>query len=240
MDTLRNRHNPGHSDPSDETEKPTRVIGQDEQADVSPVSSLEKTVEAHGQNKEADLEKSEVPRSASIYADEDGPREGDGDDDPELRDIPWAVRRVVSLHDNPHLPTLTFRYFLLTFLFVAPGAFLSQLSSFRTTASPYSVFFVQIASNYAGLWLADLLPQKRVKIPFTGYGFDLNPGPWSVKEHVLVTISAAYFLSLKSFLLILIESSGQERQAILELLHLPCLSCTIIILFIPQLRLHSC
>lgn len=28
-------------------------------------------------------------------------------------------------------------------------------------------------------------------MPFTKYGFNLNPGPWSVKEHALVTISAA-------------------------------------------------
>lgn len=28
-------------------------------------------------------------------------------------------------------------------------------------------------------------------MPFTKYRFNLNPGPWSVKEHVLVTISGA-------------------------------------------------
>lgn len=113
------------------------------------------------------------------------------DDDPAVRDIPWQVRRVVSLTDDPTLPTLTFRYFILTLVFVAPGAFLSQMSSFRTTEAPYSVFFVQIASNYVGLWLAKVLPAKVVKVPFTNLGFSLNPGPWSVKEHVLVTISAA-------------------------------------------------
>jgi hypothetical protein len=113
------------------------------------------------------------------------------DDNPVLKDIPWHVRRVVSLHDDPTLPTITFRYFLLTLLFVAPGAFLGQMNSFRTTYAPYSVFFVQIASNYVGIWLAKILPQKFVRVPFTRIGFSLNPGPWSVKEHVLVTISAA-------------------------------------------------
>ncbi|RFU28729.1 hypothetical protein B7463_g7615, partial [Scytalidium lignicola] len=114
-----------------------------------------------------------------------------GDDDPVLRDIPWHVRRIVSLHDDPTEPTLTFRYFILTLIFVAPGAFLSQMSSFRTTYAPYSVFFVQIASNYVGIWLAKVLPSINVRIPFTRYGFNTNPGPWSTKEHVLVTISAA-------------------------------------------------
>ena len=73
------------------------------------------------------------------------------DDDPALRDIPPQVRRIVSLTDDPTLPTLTFRYFVLTIFFVAPGAFVSQLSSYRTTYAPYSVFFVQILSNYMGL-----------------------------------------------------------------------------------------
>jgi hypothetical protein len=121
----------------------------------------------------------------------EGINDGFADDDPRLRDIPWSVRRIVSLHDDPTLPTLTFRYFVLTILFVVPGAFLSQLSHFRTTSAPYSVFFVQIASNYVGMWLAKVLPTKVFRVPFTKFEFSLNPGPWSVKEHVLVTISAA-------------------------------------------------
>jgi hypothetical protein len=103
----------------------------------------------------------------------------------------------VSLHDDPSLSTLTFRYFLLTILFVSPGTFFAQLSSFRTTYAPYSVFFVQITSNYVGIWLAQVLPSRvfSIPIPFSSprsrFGFSLNPGPWSVKEHVLLTISAA-------------------------------------------------
>ena len=115
----------------------------------------------------------------------------EAEDDPEISQIPPEVRRVVSLHDDPTLPTLTFRYFVLAVVFVVPGAFLSQMNSFRTTYAPYSVFFVQIAANYAGLWLARVLPHRRISVPFTRWSFDLNPGPWSIKEHVLVTITAA-------------------------------------------------
>lgn len=53
------------------------------------------------------------------------------------------------------------------------------------------MFFVQIASHYAGIWLAKVLPAWEIKVPFTKLSFNLNPGPWSIKEHVLVTISAA-------------------------------------------------
>ncbi|KAK1985984.1 OPT oligopeptide transporter protein-domain-containing protein [Colletotrichum cereale] len=55
----------------------------------------------------------------------------------------------------------------------------------------HSVFFVQIASSYVGAWLAKVLPAWEVRVPFTRFSFNLNPGPFSVKEHVLVTISAA-------------------------------------------------
>lgn len=114
-----------------------------------------------------------------------------GDDDPALKDIPWHVRRVVSLHDDPTLPTITFRYFALAFLFIAPGAFLAQMAEYRTTSAPYSIFFVQIGANYVGNWLAKCLPAWEFRIPFTKKTFNLNPGPFSVKEHVLVTITAA-------------------------------------------------
>jgi hypothetical protein len=50
---------------------------------------------------------------------------------------------------------------------------------------------IQVASTYAGVWLAKVLPAWEAKVPFTKWSFNLNLGPFSVKEHVLVTISAA-------------------------------------------------
>jgi hypothetical protein len=126
-----------------------------------------------------------------LYNSTDGCEDAFADDDPRVRGIPAYVRRVVSFTDDPTLPTLTFRYFLLTLLFVAPGAFMAQLSNYRTTYAPYSIFFVQIASSYVGAWMAKVLPALHIRIPGTKTGFSLNPGPFSVKEHVLVTISAA-------------------------------------------------
>lgn len=65
---------------------------------------------------------SDAPQSSS------NSQEGFADDDPALRDIPWHVRRGVSFVDDPTEPTLTFRYFVLSLLFILPGAFLSQMS----------------------------------------------------------------------------------------------------------------
>ncbi|KAM0722695.1 hypothetical protein Q7P37_002136 [Cladosporium fusiforme] len=142
----------------------------------------------HGVTTESDIEKPPF-----LYTTEAGSEHEDGidDKDPRLRDIPSYVRRVVSFSDDPTLPTLTFRYFVLTIVFVVPGAFLSMMSHYRTTYAPYSIFFVQIASSYAGDWLAKILPSRNIRIPLTKRSFSMNPGPFSYKEHVLITISAA-------------------------------------------------
>ncbi|CAG8956488.1 hypothetical protein HYFRA_00003874 [Hymenoscyphus fraxineus] len=103
--------------------------------------------------------------STVLFVDEKGEEtyeEAVPDDDPLRRDIPWQVRRVISLDDDPNTPVITFRYFFLTVLLIAPGAFLVQLNQFRTTHAPYSIFFVQIASNYLGDWMARYLPAWEV------------------------------------------------------------------------------
>lgn len=125
----------------------------------------------------------------------------DGEDEASLpedvRELPKIVRNIVSLEDDPNAPTITFRYFLLCFIFIPPGAILFQMGSYRTTSAVYPVLFVQIgkafvlfvkegtngisASHYVGYWLAEILPKKTVRIPFTKFSFSLNPGPWHVK-----------------------------------------------------------
>lgn len=141
----------------------------------------------------ADPDAQDFEKPPFLYTTEAGSEYEDGfeDNDPRIQEIPSYVRRVVSFTDDPTLPTLTFRYFLLTIVFVVPGAFLSMMSHYRTTYAPYSIFFVQIASSYVGQWLAKVLPAWNIRLPFTRWSFSLNPGPFSVKEHVLITISAA-------------------------------------------------
>lgn len=125
------------------------------------------------------------------WTDETTAIEQESHENPEIAALPLAVRQLVSLTDDPTLPTITFRYFLLCVIFVTPGAFISQMSYFRTTQAPYSIFFVQIACHYLGHFFARVLPAKVVRAPFTKWSFSLNPGPWSIKEHVLVTVTAA-------------------------------------------------
>ena len=39
--------------------------------------------------------------------------------------------------------------------------------------------------------MARALPHTTIRVPWTKFSFSLNPGPWSIKEHVLVTLAAA-------------------------------------------------
>lgn len=99
-----------------------------------------------------------------------------------------AVRETVPLDDDPTIPVMTFRWFVLSTLFIVPGAFIDTVNAFRTTSAAYSIFFVQIASHWAGKWMALRLPQRKVRVFY--WSFDLNPGPWTIKETALVTITA--------------------------------------------------
>lgn len=38
--------------------------------------------------------------------------------------------------------------------------------------------------------MAATLPEKPIRVPFTTWSFSLNPGPFNLKEHVLITIFA--------------------------------------------------
>lgn len=181
----------GEKRPHRITESDATIITAEADAPIVPLTEASDKDDGGFQ---IDLESKDVESAKTrLYTitNEKGEEENIPEDDPRISSIPSYVRRVVNLTDDPAEPTMTFRYFLLTILFVAPGAFLSQMSHFRTTSAPYSVFFVQIASNYVGKWLAHVLPAWEIKIPFTKKSFNLNPGPFSTKEHVLVTISAA-------------------------------------------------
>ncbi|CAH2355239.1 oligopeptide transporter 1 [[Candida] railenensis] len=128
-----------------------------------------------------DAEKKVIAGEATFKDDEDIPED--------LLDIPKIVRETVPLEDDPTISVVTFRYFLLSIIFVIPGAFLDTMNSYRTTSAAYSILFVQIASHGCGKFLAEVLPRRVFKLP-GGYKFSFNPGPWSIKEAALITITA--------------------------------------------------
>ncbi|KAF8828451.1 hypothetical protein HHX47_DHR3000276 [Lentinula edodes] len=114
--------------------------------------------------------------------------EYDENNDPAAAMIPQIVRELVDFEDDPTMPVITWRFFFLSGTLTALGAWLTQMGFFRTTYVPYSIYFVQIAALYFGRMLASTLPQKQIGLG--RFSFELNPGPFSIKEHVAIVLAA--------------------------------------------------
>ncbi|KAJ8762461.1 hypothetical protein K2173_007900 [Erythroxylum novogranatense] len=101
------------------------------------------------------------------------------------------VRLTVPTHDDPSLPVWTFRMWFLGILSCVVLAFLNTFFSYRTEPLTISMISVQVATLPIGRFMAKVLPKTKFQIP--GFGdreFSLNPGPFNVKEHVLISIFA--------------------------------------------------
>ncbi|KAJ3973154.1 OPT oligopeptide transporter protein-domain-containing protein [Lentinula raphanica] len=123
--------------------------------------------------------------------------------------LPEIVRELVDFEDDPTMPVITWRFFFLSGTLTALGACMAYADGIfqgttvftfmlsespltepfpQTTYIPYSIYFVQIAALYFGRIFASTLPQKQ--IGWRTFSFDLNPGPFSIKEHVAIVLAA--------------------------------------------------
>lgn len=100
------------------------------------------------------------------------------------------VRKVVPETDDPTLPTLTIRVIVCGSLLAVVGAAVSQLLFFKSNAPSLGSFFVILVSLPMGRAMAAYLPSRMIRLPF-GLEVDLNPGPFGMKEHLLLTILAS-------------------------------------------------
>ncbi|KAL6955704.1 OPT superfamily [Sarracenia purpurea var. burkii] len=109
----------------------------------------------------------------------------------EVNDSPIEeVRLTVPITDDPTLPCLTFRTWVLGLISCALLAFLNQFFGYRQNAIYISSVSAQIVVLPIGKLMAAYLPVKSVRVPTTKWSFSLNPGPFNLKEHVLITIFA--------------------------------------------------
>ncbi|KAK2971821.1 hypothetical protein RJ640_005947 [Escallonia rubra] len=101
------------------------------------------------------------------------------------------VRLTVSNQDDPSLPVWTFRMWFLGLISCAVLSFLNTFFAYRTEPLVITMITVQIATLPIGRFMAKVLPTRTFGLP--GFGsreFSLNPGPFNVKEHVLISIFA--------------------------------------------------
>ncbi|GKV19924.1 hypothetical protein SLEP1_g30120 [Rubroshorea leprosula] len=101
------------------------------------------------------------------------------------------VRLTVPNTDDPSLPVWTFRMWFLGLFSCALLSFLNQFFAYRAEPLIITQITVQVATLPIGQFMASVLPTTKFRIP--GFGsreFSLNPGPFNMKEHVLITIFA--------------------------------------------------
>lgn len=109
----------------------------------------------------------------------------------EVNDSPIEqVRLTVPITDDPTLPCLTFRTWFLGIISCGVLAFLNQFFGYRQNPLYISSVSAQIVVLPIGKLMAATLPHKSIRIPGTKSTFSLNPGPFNLKEHVLITIFA--------------------------------------------------
>ncbi|EIN12782.1 OPT-domain-containing protein [Punctularia strigosozonata HHB-11173 SS5] len=102
---------------------------------------------------------------------------------------PYAeVRAVVDNHDDPTMPSSTFRAWFIGLIYVGVGAFINQFFSIRQPGIGVGSNVAQLLAYPAGRLLEAILPTK--KFTLFGQEMSLNPGPFNLKEHMVITIMA--------------------------------------------------
>lgn len=99
------------------------------------------------------------------------------------------VKLTVPITDDPTLPVLTFRMWVLGVGSCVVLSFVNQFFWYRQNPLSITSISAQIAVVPIGHLMARTIT-KRVFLQGTKWEFSLNPGPFNIKEHVLITIFA--------------------------------------------------
>ncbi|KAJ3008920.1 hypothetical protein HKX48_008269, partial [Thoreauomyces humboldtii] len=111
------------------------------------------------------------------------------EEDEETDAIARAINSVVPHEDDPNTPVTTFRAVFLGTVFGAALCFANVLMSFRSSSVIIPATIITLISYPCGRFMAAVLPTHQFK---TGsYVWSLNPGPFNMKEHVIVTLIAS-------------------------------------------------
>ncbi|KAF9026590.1 hypothetical protein CPC16_000867 [Podila verticillata] len=94
------------------------------------------------------------------------------------------VRVTVSNTDDSSMPCNTFRMWFLGLMFTAIVSFVNQFFYMRQTQISIGYSVVALVSLPLGHLMAKILPTRDYSL--FGRTFSLNPGPFSLKEHILI------------------------------------------------------
>ncbi|WWD06796.1 OPT family small oligopeptide transporter [Kwoniella europaea PYCC6329] len=140
--------------------------------------------------------------------------------------IETLIARTVPSTDDPTLPTLTLRVLVLGSTFCILGACSSMVFYFKSNAPQFSQYFVILATYPLGHVLANekIIPRgKRI------FGWELNPGRFSIKEAILVSVlsssgaAAAYAADILAIMDLYYDTPVGRLPSILLLLTTQCI-----------------
>ncbi|KAB1205125.1 Oligopeptide transporter 7 [Morella rubra] len=138
-----------------------------------------------------------------------------------IREVDVTVPKT----DDPTIPVLTFRMWVLGVAACVILSFVIQFFGYRTEPFMITSISAQIAVVPIGHLMARTLP-RRLFFEGTWVEFRMNPGPFNIKEHVLITIFANRVLELFMLLTFCLQLSFFIRGA--SPLCRPCLSCLLL------------
>ncbi|KAK1224966.1 hypothetical protein PQX77_012115 [Marasmius sp. AFHP31] len=102
-------------------------------------------------------------------------------------DSPYPeVRSAVANTDDPTMPVSTLRAWVIGMLLAMIFAGVNQFFIFRYPSIYFTAIVPQLLSYPIGRAAAAYIPRN-----WTLFGLELNPGPFSIKEHVLITVMAS-------------------------------------------------
>jgi OPT family oligopeptide transporter len=107
---------------------------------------------------------------------------------PTTDNIPHEVRAVVPSVDDPEESCETFRSYFLGCIVTIVGTGLNCWFGARQPGIYLSPLLAQFVVHPIGILFAKVLPRRHFHI--ANHSFTLNPGPWTVKEHTIVTMMA--------------------------------------------------
>ncbi|KAI8819428.1 OPT oligopeptide transporter protein-domain-containing protein [Fimicolochytrium jonesii] len=108
-----------------------------------------------------------------------------GEVDEEFDEIARKINSVVPLTDDPNAPQMSFRAMFLGTIFGCILCACNNIFAFKTTQLIIPPTVAVLLSYPLGVFMAKALPHTKV------FGLNLNPGPFTVKEHVLVSMIAS-------------------------------------------------
>jgi uncharacterized oligopeptide transporter (OPT) family protein len=105
------------------------------------------------------------------------------------------VSAIVPTTDDPSTPSLSFRVLILGTLWNILLASANSIFQFRTNKFAIPSTVATLLTYPMGIMMTRSLPSRIYNLG--PYAFSLNPGPFSIKEHVLISIIASAGGSLK-------------------------------------------